>query len=46
MTFDNGSEADLQEKPHNLVEITPGGPFLMRILHQKQVMIDGLFILF
>ena len=39
MTLDNGTEADLVEKPHNLVEITPGGPFLMRILHQKQVMI-------
>ena len=23
-TLDNGSEADLEEKPHNLVEITPG----------------------
>ena len=43
MTFDNGSEADLQEKPHNLIEITPGGPFLMRILHQKQVDIAEIF---
>ena len=36
-TLDNGSEADLKEKPHNLVEITPGGPFLLRILHMQQV---------
>ena len=36
-TLDNGTKAHLKEKPHNLVEVTPGGPFLLRILHQKQV---------
>ena len=35
--LDNGGEADLVEKPNNGVEITPGGPFLLRMLHQKQV---------
>ena len=38
-TLDNGTEAHLKEKPHNLVEVTPGGPFLLRILHQKQVIL-------
>ena len=37
MTLDNGSEANLEEKPHNKLEITPGGPFLLRILHMQQV---------
>lgn len=35
--LDNGNEADLDEKPNNGVEVSPGGPFLLRILHQKQV---------
>ena len=37
--LDNGNEASLDEKPNNGVEVTPGGPFLMRILHQKYVRI-------
>ena len=37
MNLDNGSEANLEEKPHNKLEITPGGPFLLRILHMQQV---------
>ena len=32
-----GSEANLEEKPNNGVEITPGGPFMLRVLHQQQV---------
>ena len=35
--LNSGSEADLEEKPNNCVEVTPGGPFLFRMLHQKQV---------
>ena len=35
--LDNGNEANLEEKPNNGIEITPGGPFLLRMLHQKQV---------
>ena len=36
---DNGSEVDLEEKPHNMVEVEIGGegsPFLLRLLHLKQ----------
>jgi len=36
---ENGSEVDLEEKPHNMVEIEIGGegsPFLLRLLHLKQ----------
>lgn len=40
--LDNGNEAHLVEKPNNGVEITPGGPFLLRILHQKQVSSEAL----
>ena len=35
--FESGTEADLTEKPHNAVEVTPGGPFLLRVLHQQEV---------
>ena len=35
--LNDGTEAHLEEKPNNCVEITPGGPFLFRMLHQKQV---------
>ena len=36
---ENGSEVDLEEKPHNMVEVEIGGegsPFLLRLLHLKQ----------
>ena len=36
---DNGSEVDLEEKPHNMVEVEIGGvgsPFLLRLLHLGQ----------
>ena len=32
-----GSEANLEELPNNGVEITPGGPFLLRVIHQQRV---------
>ena len=35
--FESGTEANLTEKPHNAVEVSPGGPFLLRILHQQVV---------
>ena len=35
--FESGTEANLTEKPHNAVEVSPGGPFLLRILHQQEV---------
>ena len=35
--LENGSQADLEEKVNNGVEVTPGGPFLLRMLHQKHV---------
>ena len=37
--LENGNQANLDEKPHNCVEISPGGPFLLRMLHQKHVRI-------
>ena len=37
--LDSGNQANLTEKPHNCVEVTPGGPFLLRMLHQKHVRI-------
>ena len=43
--LDNGNEASLDEKPNNGVEVTPGGPFLMRILHQKYVRNPTFFLL-
>ena len=42
--LNSGTEAHLEEKPNNCVEITPGGPFLFRMLHQKQVKKIVLFI--
>jgi len=36
---ENGSEVDLEEKPHNQVELEIGGvgsPFMLRLLHLKQ----------
>ena len=33
---EDGSSVDLEEQPHNGVEISPGGPFLLRLLHFKQ----------
>ena len=33
---ETGNDVRLKEKPHNAVEITPGGPFLLRMLHLKQ----------
>ena len=44
--LDNGGEANLDEKPNNGVEISPGGPFLLRLLHQKQVRKSGQGIFF
>ena len=35
-----GSEANLEELPNNGVEITPGGPFLLRVIHQTFVIRD------
>ena len=35
--FESGTEANLTEKPHNALEVTPGGPFLLRVLHQQEV---------
>ena len=35
--LDDGNQANLDEKPHNCVEVSPGGPFLLRMLHMKQV---------
>ena len=32
-----GSEANLEELPNNGVEVTPGGPFLLRVIHQQRV---------
>jgi hypothetical protein len=37
--LDNGNEATLEEKPHNGLEVSPGGPFILRVLHQRQVSI-------
>lgn len=34
--FNNGGEADLVERPSNDVEISPGGPFVLRMMHFKQ----------
>jgi len=42
--LDNGNEASLDEKPNNGVEVTPGGPFLMRILHQKYASVPASII--
>ena len=39
--LENGSQADLEEKVNNGVEVTPGGPFLLRMLHQKHVRITS-----
>jgi hypothetical protein len=33
---ESGAEVDLQELPHNGVEIDPSGPFLLRMLHLKE----------
>merc|ERR1712037_338139 len=30
---EDGSAVDLEERPSNGVEVTPGGPFLLRLLH-------------
>ncbi len=30
---EDGTTVDLEEQPHNAVEITPGGPFILRLLH-------------
>ena len=34
---EDGTEVELEEKPNNGVEVTPGGPFLLRVIHQQQV---------
>ena len=33
---EDGTTVDLEERPGNGVEITPGGPFLLRLLHFRQ----------
>ena len=34
--MDSGTEANLEEEPHNEIAVSLGGPFLLRLLHQKQ----------
>ena len=36
---EDGTEVELEEKPNNGVEVTPGGPFLLRVIHQQQVIL-------
>jgi hypothetical protein len=33
---ESGAEVNLEELPHNGIEITPGGPFILRMLHLKE----------